>query len=171
MPLTGRITSLVVEFNLGRRISLAPPSSQSHKSCVGCPESNLQIRSDSPKAPPKDFRSRFHCLAVNGDGWPTWYSFRPWRNPVSDKTRWRQGCFLASTADKVETYAIRLGGWVGGRSGRSLWKPMWILAEPQLDKVEEAETTCLCILQPPSMLIRFLSPCNSFELRSWSFLY
>ena len=52
------------------------------------------------------------------------------------------------------------------------WKPMREAeAELQLDEVEEVEATCLCILQPPSMLIRFLSPCNSFELRSWSFLY
>ena len=37
---------------------------QSPKSCVRRRESNLQIRSDSPKAPSKDFSSRIHCLAA-----------------------------------------------------------------------------------------------------------
>ena len=54
---------------------------------------------------------------------------------MSDKTRWRQGCFLASTADKVETYAIRLGGWVDGVEGT------YVEAALQLDGVEEG--TCL----------------------------
>ena len=37
---------------------------RSPKSCVRRRESNLQIRSDSPKAPSKDFSSRIHCLAA-----------------------------------------------------------------------------------------------------------
>ena len=54
----------ISEWGFHLQASPRPPLAWSHKSCVRRRESNLQIRSDSPKAPSKDFSSRIHCLAA-----------------------------------------------------------------------------------------------------------
>ena len=119
MPLTGRITSLVVEFNLGRRISLAPPPSlTSHALDV---QSRICKSDRIPRRLPR--RIFGHDFTVwrgtATDGRPDTHSEPDARFCVGQPTADGEGAALASTCQL-----------------RTVWL--------KLDQVEATFSICFC---------------------------